>query len=258
MDNYRSISPFTNVLPNDLFSGFIGRRKELAEIKAVFERGIRGLIILGIGGIGKTSLAWMAARQNETLFPGGIFSTSASWSESLPQLMNRILPSHSASPLLLVINDAEIFEEEEAAYLDDQFHRSPNLRLILTTRKDLPLLPSFYRVRLEGLNKEEFQELLQLRNAVAHNQLDDRLAERLFQLAGGNALFANLAAYAIKSGIVKSWRELFQYVRSYSTPGIVEPDGRPLTRESVEYNRIILALWELPDNPQYLVILERG
>jgi len=255
MENYRNVSPFTNILPSDLFTGFVGRIRELAEIKSAFERNVKGIVILGMGGIGKTSLAQMAAHQLSGQFPGGTYSTSASWAESPEELMMRVLPSHATAPSLLVIDDAEVFEEEGIDAINEQLRTSQNLRLILTSRKDLSLPHYFHRIHLRGLSRREFQDLLTLRNAVAHNQLDDKLAERLFELAGGNALFASLAADAVKNGVVNSWQELFQYVRSYSTPGIVGTDGQPLTRESVEYKHIIVDASST--NSEILGILKR-
>jgi ABC-type phosphate/phosphonate transport system ATPase subunit len=55
MDDYGTVSPFTNYLPPDLFSGFVGREKELADIRSAFKNGARGVLIVGPSGSGKTS-----------------------------------------------------------------------------------------------------------------------------------------------------------------------------------------------------------
>jgi MoxR-like ATPase len=110
MNPLGSVSPFTNVFPLELFSGFVGRREELEAIHAKLSAGARGLVILGHAGIGKTALARMFAKRAEKDYPGGIFSTSASWAESPDHLLDRTLTQAMNGRALLVVDDAEAFD----------------------------------------------------------------------------------------------------------------------------------------------------
>lgn len=240
MDKYRTVSPFSNYLPPDLFSGLVGRTRELEEIRSAFQRDTRGVIVLGAAGVGKTTLVSMFVRQFRDQFPGGIYGSAASWAESPTHLISRVLSSVPKEITLLVIDDAEVLDNAGIIELQSYVESHASLRVILTSRHDLPLPTQFRRIYLSGLNREEFLELLNLRNAFVHGKFDEVLVERLFQVAGGNALFANLAVDAVRNGIVGSWEELFQHLRSYSTSGIVGLDGQPLTQESVEYKHIIV------------------
>ena len=240
MDEYRRVSPLSNVLPPDLFSGFVGRERELAEIGGAFERGARGVLIVGAAGAGKTSVARVFASRSDALFPGGTFVASASWAESPKHLLDRVVPARLAETALLVVDDAEAFDEAGLRLLQDALTENPRLKAVLTSRLSLVLPEDFHTISLQGLSREEFQELLSLRNAVAHGQLEEELVERLFHVAGGSALFANLATAAVREGLVASWRELFEYVRGFRTPGLVGFDGRPLSKESAGYRRVIV------------------
>lgn len=249
------MSPFTNYLPPDLFSGFVGREAELTDIRRAFKNGARGVLIVGPGGAGKTSLARVFAKQSQEEFPGGVFVTSASWAETPEHLLDRALGVPPKDAALLVVDDAEAFDDTALRLLQDVLQQHPRLSVVLTSRRSLGLERNFHTIRLAGLSREEFRELLQLRNAFVHGQLDEQLVERLFQLAGGNALFASLATEAVRNGAVASWQELFQYLRGFRTPGLIGPDGRPLTKESEEYKRVIIDVTAA--NSEILMILKK-
>ena len=232
MDDYRTVSPFSNYLPTDLFSGFVGRQAELADIRRAFKNGACGVLIVGPAGAGKTSLAQIFAKQSQEEFPGGVFVSSASWAEAPEHLLERAVGVPPKDAALLVVDDAEAFDDAALRLLQDVLQQHPRLRVVLTSRRSLGLERNFHTIRLAGLSRREFRELLQLRHAFAQGQLDEQLVERLFQLAGGNALLASLASEAVRSGAVASWQELFQYLRGFRTPGLIGPDGRPLTKDS--------------------------
>jgi restriction system protein len=255
MDDFRAVSPFSNVLPPDIFSGFVGRERELRQMQDEFDRGARGVLILGPGGAGKTSLARVFAGRFEEEFPNSVFITSASWAESSEHLLRRVVPTEVDGPSLLVVDDAEAFDEQGLDLLWNAVKRHPTLRVVLTSRRALGLPDDYQTIVLGGLSREEFREMLRLRNAFAHGQLDEVLVQRLFEFAGGNALFANLATAAVRTGAVTSWQELFEYVRGFRASGLVGADGRPLTKASPEYSRIVVSVSEA--NAEILELLKR-
>lgn len=241
MDYYRGVSPFTNYLPLDLLQGFVGRQKELNELRSAFHEGVRGVVVVGPAGSGKTSLARVFADRFKDEFLGGVSTANASWAESPDDLLRRVLKGRPATePRLVVLDDAEAFDEAGVRQLQDALRQDPHLRLLLTSRRSLPLDHGFRRVSLGGLNRAEFEELLRLRNAFEHDRFDEKLVEQLFRVAGGNALLADLAVVAVREGVVGSWKELFDHLRTFRVPGILGPDGRPIDAESEEYRRVVV------------------
>lgn len=238
MDHLRGVSPFTSNLPLDLLQGFIGRQKELNDLHIAFRKGVRGLVVVGPPGAGKTSLARVFADRFKDQFPGGVTVANASWAESPDDLLRRVLQRRPATALrLIVLDDAEALDEVGIRQLQAALRQDPHIRLLLTSRRSLP---SFPQVNLGGLSRAEFEELLRLRNAFAHGQFDEKLAEHLFRVAGGNALLADLATGAVREGLVSSWQELFDRLRTFRVRGILGPDGRPIDTESEEYRRVIV------------------
>jgi len=110
----------------------------------------------------------------------------------------------------------------------------------VTSRKPLPLGPDFQLLAIEGLSRADFQELLRIRNAFAHGQIDENLVETLFNLAGGNPLMGDLAVAAVQEGVVTSWTQLFNHLRPFQVPGILGPDGREIDSQSKEFKKVVI------------------
>lgn len=253
MADYRGVSPFTNRLQLDFF---VGRQTELKAVRSEFLRGVRGIIIVGSAGSGKTSLALTFARRFGEEFPGGVGGASASWAESPDQLLRRVLHGQSATEArLVVLDDAEALDEDAVHQLQHALRQDPHLRLLLTSRRSLPLEEDFERVELGGLSREEFDEFLRLRNALAHDELTAEVADELFRVAGGSALMADLAVTAVKEGVVGSWRDLFAHLQTFHSPGILGPDGFAIDAKSAAYRKVIIDVSSA--NEELLRLLKR-
>ncbi|HEX6901836.1 MAG TPA: restriction endonuclease [Thermoanaerobaculia bacterium] len=256
--DYRGVSPFINYLPLDLFHGFVGRGRELDSLRSAFLGGVRGIQVVGPAGSGKTSLARVFADRFKKQFPGGVSATNASWAKS-PDALFHVLPDVvGLGPKLLVVDDAEALDELGIHQLQVALQRDPQLRLLVTSRRPLPLSADFRQLALEGLSSTEFEELLRLRNAFEHGRFDEQLVEQLFHVAGGNALLADLAVAAVQQGVVGSWAELFDHLRTFRVPGVLGPDGRPIDIQSEEYRQVVIDVTAANDEVLRLLQKEPG
>jgi predicted ATPase/DNA-binding CsgD family transcriptional regulator len=144
--------PATN-LPLEL-SSFVGREKELAEVKRLLEN-TRLLTLTGSGGCGKTRLALAAASELVEDFDNGVWMVDlASLSDPtlVPQAVASALsvreqPGRSSTEtlidylapkkVLLVLDNCEHLIEACAALAEALLHSCPGLRVLATSREAL-------------------------------------------------------------------------------------------------------------------------
>ncbi len=134
---------------------FVGRRDDLEQLREWLRDDRRRLIVLvGLGGVGKTRLAVEAAETADD--PDGVWFVDAQTVQTAPALFRclvltldltplpqenpeecalRLLPSRS---LLLLLDNLEQVEDAAAA-LARLLQAAPRLRLLVTTRERLPL-----------------------------------------------------------------------------------------------------------------------
>ncbi len=236
----RRLSPFTSFLPQELLEGFVGRSQELHTLRGAFLSGVRGIQAVGEGGSGKTLLARVFAERYTEYFPGGTCVAASSWAESPETFFRRVLDVPRQGAWLFVVDAAEYLDEKGIQRLRDALTHHTQLRLLVTSRQPLPLGPDFQLLAIEGLSRPDFEELLRLRTAFVHGQIDEYLVETLFNMAGGSPHMADLAVTAVQQRVVASWAELFDHLRSFEVPGILGPDGRPIDSQSEECKKIII------------------
>lgn len=245
MEDRQLVSPFSNTVAADLLATFVGRSLELARIRSWFEADRKAVVIVGSAGSGKTALTRVFAHQNQAMFAGGVYISSANWAEAPEHLFGRVLPHSLTAKTLMIIDDVEAFEDMEIAYIKSTVRESQYLNLLLTSRRSLESLRDCDVLVLPPLTRSEFDQLL--RKAGAHSTLDDQVSERLFDVAAGSPVFAKLAASVVGERHVASWEELLTHLRTFRTPGLLGPDGRPLARGTPAYTRMIVDVTSIND-----------
>src|SRR5919112_6106586 len=143
--------------PNNLpvqLSSFVGREKELAEVKQLLENN-RLLTLTGSGGCGKTRLAlavagemvggfedgvWLvelASLADPSFVPGAVAS-ALGVGEQPGSLPTETLSGHLRTKrMLLVLDNCEHLVEACAVLAEDLLRACPNLRVLATSREAL-------------------------------------------------------------------------------------------------------------------------
>ena len=147
--------PGQRSLPAEL-SSFVGRRKELAEVRGVLAQA-RLVTLTGFGGVGKSRLALRTARQCERIFADGVWMVElaplsdpglvpAAVARGLGLVDERArdleeeLADHVAGRrLLIVIDNCEHVLPAAVALLDRLLRAGPDLRVLATSREPLGL-----------------------------------------------------------------------------------------------------------------------
>jgi predicted ATPase len=155
MGQRRSERPAGN-LPGS-FTSFVGRRRELAEVRSRLEQS-RLVTLTGVGGVGKTRLAIEAATLARRGFRDGVwFADLAAVTdpEHVPQAVASALsvPDQSTRPaadqlaahlagreLLLVLDNCEHQLDACAPLAEHLLRSAPQLRLLITSREALGLV----------------------------------------------------------------------------------------------------------------------
>ena len=159
----RSQSHATNNLPTQLTS-FVGRERELAEVKAKLEDA-RLLTLIGPGGTGKTRLSIQLGSQLVSNFKDGVWlvefapitdpslvtQTIASTFEigEVPNVPLKVLLHEflREKHLLLILDNCEHLVEASAQVADELLHVAPNIKVIVSSREALGIAgETVYRV----------------------------------------------------------------------------------------------------------------
>jgi restriction system protein len=255
--NWRTsqVSPLSSMLPRGFLESFVARDREFQAIDSAYGRGVRHVAIVGMAGTGKSTLSRFYASRAALRFPGGAFYSDASFAESPQHLWTRVLPPQVVIPTLLVVDEADAFDEPATADFLRLLREAPEVRVLLTGRRRPAYWPDLHVIDLGGFTQEQFESLWRLRNAFVHEPEGSEVRRQLYELAEGNPAFAALAIQAVHSRTVNSWDDLFAFVRNFETPGLFGPDGQPLSKTEPDYQKIIVDVSSA--NDRVIEILKR-
>ncbi|MFN8376739.1 MAG: NB-ARC domain-containing protein [Anaerolineae bacterium] len=195
---------------------FVGRRAELDKLYALMSRSTSGLIValVGMGGIGKTSLATRLAHDLRDVFPDGVLwadlATSSPrsvlelWGEAYgtsqlaryPDLGTRAaafrkLMEHKRA--LLVLDDVAA-----AAEVSPLLPTSTDSVVLITTRNhDIPAMYHAHIAEVKGLKRKDSLDLMAriIGDKRVRAELDN--ARRILRLLGGLPLAIDITAQRI-------------------------------------------------------------
>ena len=149
----RSLEATPNNLPQQVTS-FIGRERELAEVKGLLDR-TRLLTLVGAGGIGKTRLSLQAAADAMDEFPDGVWFVELAPltdAQRLPQAVATVLgvKEEAGRPvieallkhlkdrqLLLVLDNCEHIVQACAELASQVLQAAPKLKVLASSRERL-------------------------------------------------------------------------------------------------------------------------
>jgi restriction system protein len=213
---------------------FVGRREELTTLRNSFNRGAQVAVICGTFGTGKTALAHAFTEANRDLFPGGLHYVQGFESNSLGQVLERIIPN-SATPTLLVLDEADRLSRRDFSVLRERLLKDPNLKLILTTVRHIETgFKDQVTVNLNPLSEAEMYELFKIRLG----ETDPEQFQRLWESINANAAYADFASRSLRENIL-TWSELLAGLRNFEHSGLIGPDGRPISSTSKAHTRIV-------------------
>jgi predicted ATPase len=135
-------------------TGFVGRRRELAQLEAVLDDA-RLVTVTGVGGVGKTRLAVQAAAQTSDRYPDGLFLVELSPLRDPGLLAATVagrlgLPAEDERPqlaalldylrdrrLLLILDTCEHLVDACAKLADAALRGAPGVTILATSRQPL-------------------------------------------------------------------------------------------------------------------------
>jgi restriction system protein len=229
----------------DLPFGFVGRRQEVELLKQSFIFGnAKAVSLIGGVGTGKTSLARVFSSVYEESYVGEAFYLYAN---SFGRLSDRVLnevPNHS-HPMLLVIDEFHLIPEADVEVeFECIFAARPTARILAVSQRDIHSSQIDLTIRLSNLNRGEMAELISKRYGHELNSSD---IGELYEMLQGNPLAARMSGDALRDNIF-SLNGLVESTKPFAITSLLGPDGKPLERESDQYQIIITDVTTVSDD----------
>jgi serine/threonine protein kinase/predicted ATPase len=141
----------------DQVDRFIGRTKELAELKERLFQGVRLLTVMGAGGMGKTRLSLVFGEQNRSTFPGGVWFCDLTEARSEDEILRAVAQTLSVQlseveparqlahaiqgrrRTLLILDNMEQVVDHAASTVGSWVRHAPEALFLVTSRVRLGL-----------------------------------------------------------------------------------------------------------------------
>ncbi len=202
---------------------YVEQKDALAFLKRNFTGKTRIVVIEGITGVGKTTLARYFIHRERDLFPGGVTYVYAHSTFSFTAHLRDELLLPVRKKTLLVIDESHNLSIKSISELKRLLNENNRLRLLLicqtSTRFDFV---ETRKLKLEGFSKSEFWEFTRKRL----KRLDPSARDEFYDLVRGHPLATALATSALRSGTI-TIGQLFTAFQDFQAPGIIGPDGTP-------------------------------
>lgn len=219
----------------DQLPDIVGRKREIKQLADALARPKAIVEVVGPGGYGKTSLIAKFAHDQHGLFPGGVeyihSGVGERMSEGLDALVSRF--RQAGGRRLLYIDDAELMAPADTMQA---------LQVLNSGRWDLATLISGrtgigvgQRIVLGPLSQSDLREMV---NRCSPG-LDDATIEMIWRQSRGSPRAAVLLLNDWRSDPDRSVEKLERLFELFTFPGLIGPDGNPLTRGGSSERAII-------------------
>lgn len=226
--------------PRGLKLSLFVAREELRALAEYFrDRSVPGVFLTGRSGSGKSTMAQAFINEAADLFPGGIDAIDGQLGRDSD--LERWLQGEPSKPSLLVVDEFPSLTAKRQVDVLTKATRNEFRQVLLVAQlidfdySRIDLTRNFRTLELRELTRSEFFELAR-RMAVESNSHPLSIAEldRIYELSQGHPLYAYniLRAGRAEGGAIIEG--LTSYLRNFYTPGILGPDGSPISRSGTD------------------------
>ena len=183
------------------------------------------------------------ARKSQRIFGGGIYYTRGYSPESPAQFVQRSLPKRLERRGLLILDEADELPEDWYSELAGIIALQ-NLALLMAARSAVhfpQLQPQL--LLIPPLHERAFRQLI----AKHMSKGETGVAKKLWNTFKGNPLVATVAAEFLRSQRL-TLAEFAEALQTFTRPGIVGPDGRPISPTSTKSKQIVTEVTEVNEH----------
>jgi len=223
---------------------YVEQKGALKFLRRNFMGKTRIVVIEGIAGVGKTTLARSFVHTDQNLFPGGVIYEYAYSTVSFREYFRKHVELPVRKKTLLVIDEAHNLSVQSISELKLLLNENMRLRLLLVCQPSVCFdFGESHKLQLKGFTKSEFSEFIRLRL----KRFDSSARDEFYDLVTGHPLATALATSALKSGTI-TMGQLFTAFKDFQASGIIGPDGTPHDPNVRPPEKLIIRVSEVNDD----------